>query len=278
MGIDLHAVNLVAYASQRKPLGCVATLGRQGLLVPQLIPEFGPFCEQFLIKRFGASRVDSYDFSGYEGATDIADFNKQLTTTKQYDTVIDCGCSEHIYNISQALKNISVLCANGGQILHVVPANNFCGHGFWQFSPELFFSLYSQKNGYSETEVFLAKVRNRHEWYEVMRPTGGRRATVVSKSPLYVIARTVKTGNFSHEDIQQTDYMYAWNQELTYQGKRRVNTGIKHLLKNNRWAYTIALRARDLILGYILQVGDPVSLSNRNPHLRRHNVSDLLPR
>jgi len=65
---------------------------------------------------------------------------------------------EHVFNASQGLKNVTRLCAPGGQIIHSLPANNFCNHGFWQFSPELFFSLYSDKNGYSETEIFLADV------------------------------------------------------------------------------------------------------------------------
>jgi hypothetical protein len=30
----------------------------------------------------------------------------------------------------------------------VTPANNQMGHGFYQFSPELFFRVFSQENGY----------------------------------------------------------------------------------------------------------------------------------
>ncbi len=63
-----------------------------------------------------------------------------------------------MFNIAQALENCVKLCKIGGQILQAVPANGECGHGFWQMSPELFFSLYSERNGFIETEVFIANL------------------------------------------------------------------------------------------------------------------------
>jgi hypothetical protein len=80
----------------------------------------------------------------HEKATHVVDMNKPLAIEERYDTVIDAGTIEHIYNAPQALANVSAMCAHQGQILHIGPANIFCGHGFWQFSPELFFSLYSE--------------------------------------------------------------------------------------------------------------------------------------
>jgi len=50
-----------------------------------------------------------------------------------YDTLVNFGSLEHVYNAPQALLNVSELCRNGGQILHLLPGNNFCGHGFWRF-------------------------------------------------------------------------------------------------------------------------------------------------
>src|SRR5258708_37485432 len=97
----------------------------------------------------------------------MVDVGKPLVSDEEYETIIDCGTAEHIFEVSQVLRNLSGLCASGGQIVHVLPANNFCGHGFWQFSPELFFSLYSAASGYGETEVFLADLRDPGEWFEV---------------------------------------------------------------------------------------------------------------
>ena len=33
MGIDLHVFNFLRFASKRQPFGCVATIGRQGMLL-----------------------------------------------------------------------------------------------------------------------------------------------------------------------------------------------------------------------------------------------------
>lgn len=277
MGIDTHAEKFIAYAARKKALGRVATIGRQGLLVPRLVAEFGHHCEQFLIKRFHAQLVDSYDYSDYEGATNVVDLNKMLEPQKQYDTVIDCGCSEHVYNVSQALKNISLLCADGGQILHVLPANNFCGHGFWQFSPELFFSLYSAANGYTETEVFLADLRNHRVWYQVEQPSDGKRAEVTSKHPLYVMCRTVRSSNFSHEDVQQSDYLVAWESNETGQGSTQESAGaLKQAIKRNYWLYRLTLSVRSRLSQFTSRIGNTTNLSHRNRYLKPRYVSELL--
>lgn len=171
------------------------------------------FCEDLLMEYFGATSVDSIDNSNYEKATIIHDMNAALPEHLhgKFDTVIDGGCLEHIYNIPQALKNCSQLVRRGGQIIHILPANNFCGHGFWQVSPELFFSLYSAKNGYSETEVFLADLADEERWFRVKRPENGLRVDVTNSTPVYVLARTVlDRSDFSHADVQQSDYRYEW--------------------------------------------------------------------
>lgn len=199
------------------------TIGRQRLYVAEssikdafaLAHEYknDAYCDQLLLDRFGASKVDSVDFSGYEGASVIHDMNLPLPErlTGRYDTVIDGGCLEHIFNVPQALLNCSAFCKPGAQILHMVPANNCCGHGFWQFSPELFFSVYSEKNGYSETEVFLADLSKPAKWFRVKPPVCRERVNVHSASQAYVLVRTVlKEGRFSHAGVQQSDYVLEW--------------------------------------------------------------------
>jgi hypothetical protein len=219
MGIDVHALNFIRYAKKHQPLGSVATIGRQGLHVTsaKLRPIFpsarnyGPYCEELLIDLLGATKVESFDNSDYEQATHIADMNVPIECPVTYDTVLDAGTLEHIYNAPQALKNVSTMCAEGGQILHILPANNQCGHGFWQFAPELFYSLYSPANGYSETTVFLASFDNEVHWYEVEAPSNGRRIIIQSIGPLYVLCRTKRGACVSHNTVQQSDYVYTWD-------------------------------------------------------------------
>jgi len=225
VGIDFHNFHFLRYAFQFGGFGSTLTSGRQNLhvrnrevsdfLAPEVEFRVGAYCEPLLGVRFGATRVDSVDASGFEGATFVHDMNKPIPEELfgKYDTIFDGGCLEHIFNAPQALWSLSKACRKGGQILHSLPANNFCGHGFWQFSPELFHSLYSTENGYVHTEVFIADLGRKDAWFKVARPSGGKRINIHSATPLYVLVRTVKADDdFRHDNIQQSDYVYAWSQ------------------------------------------------------------------
>lgn len=225
MGIDFHSFNFLRYASRRKSLDRTVTIGRQRVFVTErnirnafesVNEDYKrrPYCEELLKRHLGASIVDSIDNSDYEHATIMHDMNRPLPRSLHgsYDSVFDGGCIEHIYNASRALKNCSLLCRPTGQIIHMLPSNNLCGHGFWQFSPELFFSLYCESNGYADTEVFLADLTNTKTWFKVTPPRDGNRVNVHSSTELYVLVRTVLKGNsFSHNDVQQSDYIFHWN-------------------------------------------------------------------
>jgi SAM-dependent methyltransferase len=228
MGIDIHGLNFLRNAKKKKLFGETITIGRQGLhvseqKVKELVgtqPTYKKqiYCEELLNQYFGATNVESIDNSAYEKATHIHNMNEPLPQNLygKFDTVIDGGCLEHIFNVPQALRNCSLLCKQGGQIIHILPANNFCGHGFWQFSPELFFSLYSTENGYGETEVFLADLTDRDKWYQVQKPTNGKRVNIKSPDALYVLVRTIlEQKSFAHKNVQQSDYVYEWNKTST---------------------------------------------------------------
>jgi hypothetical protein len=242
MGLDVHGINFLRFASKLQPFGRVATIGRQGLHVPKgalkaimaldYEVDYGEYCENFLRVHFGARDVVSFDYSGFEGATHIFDLNKPIEIEDRYDTIIDGGTTEHVYNAPQALKTYSQMCVEGGQILHIVPANNFCGHGFWQFSPELFFSLYSTINGYTETQVFLANVTEPRYWYEAVSERNGARIDVISSQPLYALVRTKKSTKFSHENIQQSDYLYDWEEKQNERSRNAAEHATEEVKKS----------------------------------------------
>lgn len=225
MGIDVHVFKFLRYANVKSPFGSVVTIGRQGVHIPQdvlnqlthCVPEIasGDFCENLLVKVFGATGVESIDNSAYEGATIIHDMNQPLPRGlhRKYNTVIDGGCLEHIFDVRQALGNCSDLCAVGGQIIHILPADNFCGHGFFQFSPELFTSLYSEENGYINTEVFLADLSNLSEWYVARRRGRGQRFEISSSGPVYALVRTTLATDAPVVRAQQSDYEWLWGQD-----------------------------------------------------------------
>lgn len=220
MGIDYHGLRFIQLVASHSPLGATATLGRQHIDVSSrqiaaaigvpTSPEFGPYCEQLLMTCFGASSVDSFDMSDYEGSTFKCDLNSPLVTDRQFDTVIDLGTIEHIFNIAQAFQNAIALCRVGGRIVHVLPANNFPGHGFWQISPELFFALYSEKNGFRDTEVYVAELSRTDIWWRALQPSGGTRAEFSGRARAYIMAYTTKTHAMPNLVVQQSGYEVSW--------------------------------------------------------------------
>jgi hypothetical protein len=285
MGIDIHVLNFLRFAAKKQKLGRVATVGRQALLLSksqlQRVLKTAPgvysakYCEALLTDYFGATSVESFDNSDYQGATHIVDMNRPLTISNRYDTVIDGGCLEHIYNVVQALKNVSQICVEGGQILHISPANNFCGHGFWQFSPELFFSLYSETNGYSETEVLLADLADERFWYQVRKPENGRRANIISSTPVYALVRTRKKAAVSHDNVQQSDYVHAWRRSATtpvVSGRWwSARTALKQALRESPLDSTARILRQKW-----QSLRAPITLSPRNSHLEKLPVSSFV--
>lgn len=283
MGIDVHALNFLRYVARKEPLRRVATIGRQLLMITpgrlaelmgwSMATDFGMFSEELLARRLGATTVDSYDYSDYEGATYTADLNQPLQVTREYDAVIDCGSLEHIYNVPQALANISSLCAKGGRIVHVSPGNNFCGHGFWQFSPELFFSLYSESNGYGETQVFLADLTRPRHWFEVKPPSHGRRAEVISTAPLYVMCQTRKISDSCRVEARQSDYVHQWQRkESTTRSQNHVMKTIREFVHDRPKLLRTVWHVRH----NLRTITRPTRLSSLNPHLRKREISKLL--
>lgn len=208
------------------------------------IPEIkDKYSNKILLDNFNIKSVNSLDYSNFEGADLIHDLNLPIKDIKkQYDTIIDFGTSEHIFNIIQNLKNISTLCKTGGIILHCLPANNNCGHGFWQFSPELFFQLYKNDNGYSDTEIYLINLHDKENWYKIKMQEKGSRLELNSKEPLYIFIKTKKISDNKFENINQSDYVHQWSMENNISKvkknkfsllNKKIKNGIKNLLKNN---------------------------------------------
>jgi len=156
------------------------------------------------------------DASPYENASIIHDLNLLLTDekilTKKFDTILDFGLIEHVFNVPNALSNIKKLCKLGGQIIHVQIHNDQSGHGFWQFSPELFFSWYSNLNGFSDTEVYIVDIKKTNYWVKVEKPTKGERIILEGKGVPYsmILVYSKKIKDTSSDNVYQSDYEYLW--------------------------------------------------------------------
>lgn len=253
MGITFHEFKLLEYLTKTQKLGNVATLGRLELVMrPTDIEEFGIkkylddnnfYADKIILKKFDAKSLVTIDNSNFEEANLIIDLNEPLKENiKQYDTVIDFGTSEHVFNVSECLKNISKLCKINGNIIHSLPANNNCGHGFWQFSPELFFSIYSAENGYFNTEVFIFDLTDREYIWKVYKQNPGERIELNSDVPIYIACKTTKIKD-KELSVQQSDYVFRWDHKnigLDVSKKnnlskflKKIKVGVKNLILKN---------------------------------------------
>jgi 2-polyprenyl-3-methyl-5-hydroxy-6-metoxy-1,4-benzoquinol methylase len=75
--------------------------------------------------------------------------------------VFDGGTLEHIFDYPTAIKNCMKMVKPGGHLLLTTPANNWFGHGFYQFSPELFYSFVSFSFFYTRNSVWGGDKKSR---------------------------------------------------------------------------------------------------------------------
>jgi hypothetical protein len=242
MGFNRNGTKLLLFS---KSLGVnfehTVTIGRQGLHlsadvlsnnlrqygmghvnVTDLLGKENGFAEPFL-RALGAKTTDSVDASSYENATIIHDMNAPIADVhkKKYDVVIDGGSLEHIFNFPVAVRNCMEMVKPGGYFIGITPANNYLGHGFYQFSPELYFRVFSPENGFKmEKLLFYNDNKNAH-WYEVKDPNEVKSRVILSNrlpSNLFVLAKKISDVTPFTQTPQQSDY-----QHLMWEGKGNVN-------------------------------------------------------
>ena len=75
------------------------------------------------------------------------------------------------------------------------------------------FSLYSDKNGYRDTDLFLARSSSGKYFYKVIRSEIGKRVNNYSHDEVGAYIGPVrKQTEFSHKDVHQIDYVYLLNE------------------------------------------------------------------
>ena len=226
MGIDIHSACFLRSEVKRGlALGRMLTLGHQALYMDDdiyrsLILSMGiPYQKTLYADAFfrglGAKSMDVMDASNYEGANVLHNLNEPVSRglVERYDCVFDGGSLEHVFNLPQALKNCMEMVKVSGHFIAITPANAFCGHGFYQFSPEIFYSTLSAENGY-EVEKMLFNYRN--QWYCVRRPAEIRmRQELLTDEPtlLFISARRIEAKPIFEKWPQQSDYLLTWDGE-----------------------------------------------------------------
>lgn len=276
MGVALHELKFLALVARQRVLGDVLTFARQDLNVSadELAREYGAdfvlddvhYADSLLRQKLGASSVSSVDNSDYEGATYVANLNEAIDLGRQFDTIVDCGTSEHIFDIGQAFRNAIALCRVGGRIVQALPSNSECGHGFYQLSPELFFSLYSEQNGFRNTIVYVADLMNDTSWYRVTPPRNGARVMANALAATYILCVTEKIAEVTTISVQQSDYVQAWGVGFAArQGQSAVKDRVRQSIKGSAIAGVATLLYRGLFAS--------TGLNRANPHLTKVSIA-----
>lgn len=281
MGIDINAARFLMSAYEDGVrFDRTITLGRLNLYVDEqncqslqrqldrVVPNHSAllapkgFTEP-LFHALGATQLDSMDRSDFEGATVLHDLNFAISSDlhQKFDVVYDGGTLEHIFNFPTAIQNAMEMVKVGGHLLIQTPTNNWSGHGFYQFSPELYYRVLSEENGFriKRMVVFEWGV---NRWYEVADPAKVRsRVYVVNgcRTSLMILAERIKVVPINQSVPQQSDYaLIKWKTEnaetsepevaipTTIAIKQRFKGVVRHLIHQvKRWQRITASKKLD---------------------------------
>src|SRR5262245_3052883 len=201
----------------------------------------GQFAEP-LFTLLGTRQVSSVDASAYEQATHIHDFNQPLPTSlaNRFSVVHDGGTIEHVFNIVQAFKCCMEMVRVGGYFIQVNEANNYMGHGFWQFCPELIYRIFSQENGFQIEVVLLHEhvlggsgAASFGTWYKVEDPAAHHcRVELINHRRTYIctIAQRVEDRRIFASFPQQSDYVGAWKGAQESPREPRPQSSIRRMI------------------------------------------------
>lgn len=166
------------------------------------------YAEPFF-QALGCKYTHSLDASGFEGATIIHDLNTPIPPVlhKRYDLVYDGGTIEHVFNFPQALRNLMSMVTIGGTLIIDTAGNSKMGHGFYQFSPEVFVAC--MESGGFRLERLLGAAMG----MQVVVKDVTQRREIASRSPIILHVEAVRStpNEIGPLRVQQGHYEKAWD-------------------------------------------------------------------
>ena len=283
MAIAQAAVKLLMKEGIRRPLtGRVLTLGKQEILLTNIklqeiaikmnvklsvLADSGSSAKENydfskhisdveLFRRLGFSELRSLDNSDYEGADEIFDLNSPDLPAHlkgAFDVIIDVGTIEHVFHLPNALTNITKMIREGGRIIHLSPSSNHIDHGFYMFSPTLFYDYYcSNRFEINTFQIFEYSQRHWIEPWLIYDYTPGSLGSVsfggLDEAMYGIFCVVTKNKDSSYGVIpQQGAYVKAWSSSKSQHKQKPINKknsvfmAIKSAIKTNYYAYRISL-------------------------------------
>jgi SAM-dependent methyltransferase len=235
MGVDIHAFDYLL-KFRRSDAGAALTLGRQGFhiargsrqweIAEQLISAVDPnarladiqgderYSENFL-KFLGCRSVLSIDYSQFEGADIIYDLNKPVPRGlhQRFDIIFDGGTMEHVFNVPMVLDSVKKMLRPGGIFITINAANHQLGHGFYQFSPELFWRVFGEDPNFTIEDMRLVQVNGSLNATILSDPGSTRQEIGPTATPTYIMCAARKGDSTAPSEtlFYQGDYAARWS-------------------------------------------------------------------
>jgi hypothetical protein len=286
MGLARPALRFIAREHARQPFaGPVLTLGRQHVyatledaralmraerLVPAPLapgdetrtnipewrgtPQETHISDVVFFRLLGLAEVHALDCSDFEGATVVHDLNVPVPAElwNRFDLIVDGGTLEHVFDVRQSLANIGRMLTTGGRIIHVSPTNNWVNHGFFQFSPTLFYDYYAA-NGFVELRGFLAEhdpyrlTSHPWEFFEV-----GVEGRLASRQGLMTVFVAQKAAQATADRVPLQSHYARVHAQADRGDSPRAAGGIRDLVRRLKRRRPESLKAllRQIIPGY----------------------------
>jgi len=191
--------------------------------------------DDLLFSSLGFKDIDTLDCSDFEQCTIKHDLNIDVPDDlyEKYDLIFDGGSTEHIYNVPKVLENYHKMLRNGGRIIHALPTNNYVDHGFYMFSPTLFWDYYSANNWEISDSLFIRHPKNPDEglWdIFVYSPHCLGKISYGSLSKgrcaIFFVVKKINKSTFN-ASVQQGFYLKKWD--------TKVNTANLRFNKGDSW-------------------------------------------
>lgn len=187
------------------------------MVLGELVAEGTPRFADYLFKALGAKQVTALDFSDFEGAEVVHDLNEPLPGDhhSRYDFVFDTGTLEHVFNFPEALRGVMQAVKVGGRLFITAPISQYCGHGFYSLSPELFYRTLSPENGFAvERMLAYTSFIGESPLFSVRDPDAVKSRVEITSD--YCVLMLVQARRLADVPIfaktpQQSDYSVRWS-------------------------------------------------------------------
>jgi SAM-dependent methyltransferase len=189
--------------------------GRKDLSVKDIFDASG--YAELPLEKIGLGKVETMDFSDYEGAQHLADLSKPLAKKfhNRFDFVFDGGTLEHVFDIPQAFRNIFAMLKPGGIFVSINGFTGWPGHGFYQFQPDLVWSFWKYMAHCEVRRCIALPVDPNEPTFDLPDNKGNldrieydKRVPMGRVSIYYEVVKPV--GAVLEGDVLQADYETKW--------------------------------------------------------------------